>query len=106
MCVCVFAFTNICACLCLYNTYFYAFSVFESLFALVCVLPCSGMLSMVVWVGGAPILRVPPEPPPKVSLLAGEGTGLTQGDATGPGGGGRLSSPKRRRLALPAAGEL
>lgn len=72
---------------------------------LVCVSPCSGMLSMVVWVG-APILRVPPKSPPKVSLLAGEGRGLTQGDAIASGGGGRLSSPKRRRLALPAAGEL
>lgn len=64
------------------------------------------MLSTVVWVGEAPILRVPPVPPPKVSLFAGEDTGLPQGDTAAAAGVGGLSSPKRRRLALPAAGEL
>lgn len=41
---------------------------------------------------------------PNVNLLAGEDSGLTPGAAPDVGAGG--SSPKRRRLALPAAGEL
>lgn len=41
---------------------------------------------------------------PKVSLFAGEDIGLKPAFRPGDGAGG--SSPKRRRLALPAAGEL
>lgn len=64
--------------------------------------PCSGTLRTVVCVLWPPIFRVLHEP--NVSRLAGDDTGLILelSPEVWPGG----SSPKRRRLALPAAGEL
>ena len=58
---------------------------------------------MEVWVPWAAIFRVPLFEP-NVSLLAGDDTGLPLGFWIVDEAGG--SSPKRRRLALPAAGEL
>ena len=74
------------------------------LFKCVCTrhLPCSGKLRTVVGVTWPPIFRVPLEP--NVNLLAGDDIGLKPGFSAEAKVGG--SSPKRRRLALPAAGEL
>lgn len=65
-------------------------------------LPCSGILRTVACPPGVAILRVLLEL--NVNLLAGDDNGLKPWATPGVGGGG--SSPKRRRLALPAAGEL
>lgn len=61
-------------------------------------LPCSGKLRTVAGLPWVPILRVLVEL--NVSLLAGDDIGLRVTPVVGG------SSPKRRRLALPAAGEL
>lgn len=58
---------------------------------------------MVVCAPGPTVFGVPPLEQ-KVSLFAGDGSGLPMVFRCADGAGG--SSPKSRRLALPAAGEL